>query len=158
LTPEQITVLQQAALSAPSSRGLAPWQFIFTNENKILKQLAQAKHGADFLVQAALGVVVAADPQISDVWIEDCALAAIYLQLAAQDLGLGSCWAQIRNRSHTPQLNAAAYVKQVLALPDNWEVLAVIGVGYAAEQKAPLKATNLHYDKCHWQKVGQKFP
>jgi septum formation protein len=54
--------------------------------------------GAAFLADAAMAVVVMADPLASDVWIEDASIASIMIQLQAEDLGLGSCWIQVRER------------------------------------------------------------
>ena len=42
--------------------------------------------GAAFLADAAMAVVVMADPLASDVWIEDAAIASIMIQLQAEDL------------------------------------------------------------------------
>ena len=44
-----------------------------------------------------------ADPLASDVWIEDASIASIMIQLQAEDLGLGSCWVQVRERSLLPE-------------------------------------------------------
>ena len=55
-------------------------------------------HGASFLGDAALAIVVTADPLASDVWIEDASIASLMIQLQAEDMGLGSCWIQIRER------------------------------------------------------------
>lgn len=58
--------------------------------------------GAAFLADAAMAVVVMADPLASDVWIEDASIASIMIQLQAEDLGLGSCWIQVRERLPLP--------------------------------------------------------
>ena len=55
--------------------------------------------GAAFLKDCALAVVVLANVMESDVWVEDASIASIYMQLQAEDLGLGSCWCQIRIRN-----------------------------------------------------------
>lgn len=149
---EQLTLLQEAILRSPSSRGLDPWQFIFVSEPELLQQLAAAKpHGAAFLSQAQLAVVVCADPERCDVWVEDCAIAAFSLQLAATDLGLASCWAQIRCREHDETCSAEDYVRQVVNLPDTLRVDSIIGIGAAAEQKAGHPRENLRWERIHHQ-------
>jgi len=108
---EKIQLLMEAALRAPSSMGNNPWEFIFVTERKVLEKLSAAKpHGAAFLKNAALGVVVCADPNKSTVWIEDCSIASIFLQLAAESAGLGSCWIQIRERMYDDNLASEAYI------------------------------------------------
>ena len=94
-----------------------------------------------------MAIVVCADSRKSDVWIEDASIAAIMLHLAATDLGLGSCWIQIRLRDHDPQQQAGAYVSELLDLARGLEVLSIIAIGYPDEQKEGHAADSLQYDK-----------
>ena len=99
LTQEQVVTLMKAALMAPTSKRSNAWQFIVVDEKDKLKELSYCKEQASqFIADAALAVVVVADPLASDVWIEDASIASIYLQLQAEDMGLGSCWVQVRER------------------------------------------------------------
>ena len=41
-------------------------------------------------------MVILADPNATDVWIEDASIVSIITQLMAQSLGLSSCWIQVR--------------------------------------------------------------
>ena len=66
--------------------------------------------GADFLKDAPLAIVVLADPLASDVWIEDASIASILIQLQAEDLGLGSCWIQVRERYTATGMPADEYI------------------------------------------------
>ena len=76
--------------------------------------------GAAFLKDCALAVVVLANVMESDVWVEDASIASIYMQLQAEDLGLGSCWCQIRNRQMEDDTDAAQYVRGLLDVLTNW--------------------------------------
>lgn len=99
LTQEQVVTLMKAALMAPTSKRSNAWQFIVVDDKETLKKLSFCKEQASqFIADAALAVVVTADPLASDVWIEDASIASIYLQLQAEDMGLGSCWVQLRER------------------------------------------------------------
>jgi nitroreductase len=147
---EVLDALLEAALRAPSSRGLRPWEFVVVTDPVTLKALATAKeHGAEFLAGAPLAIVVAADPRRCDVWVEDCAIAALCLQLAAVSLGLESCWAQMRLRRHADGRDAEAHVRELLDLPDHFAVDCIIGIGYPAEQKAGHPRATLPFDKIH---------
>lgn len=133
---EKQELLLEAALRSPSSRGRNPWEFILVTDPALLNGLGLAKqHGSAFLSGAPMAVVVAADPEKCDVWIEDCSIAAIILQLTAVSLGLGSCWVQIRLRPHDDDSSAESYIKELLGLPESLVVDCVIGVGYPAEVK-----------------------
>lgn len=148
IAPELVETIAEAALRAPSSRGINPWEFILVDDPAIMAQLSSAKqHGAEFLKNAPLGIVVCADSTKSDVCIEDCSIAAIIIQLTALSLGLGSCWAQIRNRRHKSGMDAEAFVKELLGMPAEIMVEAIIGIGYPAEKKLPLKAERLQWAK-----------
>jgi len=148
IAPETVELLVEAALRSPSSRGINPWHFIFVDDPALLSSLSNAKqHGAEFLKNAPLAVVVCADSTRSDVWIEDCSIAAIIIQLTAVSAGLGSCWAQIRNRQHDSELTSEAYIQHLLGLPDHIKVECVLGIGYPDEKKNPLPAAKLQYEK-----------
>ncbi len=135
--PEKVSALVEALLRSPTSRNRQPWKFVLVDEKATLQQLASAKsHGTSFFSSAPLAIVIAADPQISDVWVEDCSIAAIILQLTAEELGLKSCWAQLRLRDHNESQSASEYVRQLVNLPAGLEVPMVIAVGYPAEEKA----------------------
>lgn len=148
IEPEKIELLKEAVLRAPSSRNFDPWEFIFVNDRGILKKLALCKpHGAKFLEHAALGIVVCADQKISDVWIEDCSIASILVQMAAQSIALGSCWIQIRNRSYDENTSSEEYIKDLLNLPGNMKVESIISLGYPAEKREPVPKEELKYEK-----------
>jgi len=150
LSQPALEALREAALRAPSSRGINPWHFIFVDDSEIIARLAQSKmHGSAFLAGAPLAVVVCADSTASDVWVEDCSIAAITLHYAAADLGLGSCWAQIRNRPHTEHQSAENYLQKLLRLPEHMRVEAIIGIGIPAEPKAGHPQTSLMQDRLH---------
>ena len=148
VTPEVVETLVEAALRAPSSRGINPWEFILVDDPDLLLKLSAAKqHGAEFLKGAPLAIVVCADSSKSDVWVEDCSIAAIIIQLTAVSLGLGSCWAQIRNRQHDGEQTAENYVQELLGLPEQIRVEAILGIGHPAERKLPLAAARLQRAK-----------
>jgi len=148
IEPEKIEILKEALLRSPSSRGIDPWEFIFVDDNELLKKLAFSKpHGASFLEGAALGIVICADEQKSDVWVEDCSIASILVQMVAQSLGLGSCWIQIRNRNFDDHMTSENYIRKLLNIPDGLKVESIIALGYPAEEKEPVPQENLKYEK-----------
>lgn len=133
---EKVDLLVEAVLRSPSSRSLNPWEFVVVTDPSILGELAKAKaHGSSFMKNAPLAIVVCADPGKCDVWVEDCSIAALIAHLAATDLGLGSCWIQIRLRDHDDKVSAEEYVKKLLGLKDALSVEAIIAIGYSSEDK-----------------------
>jgi nitroreductase len=145
---EKIERLMEAALRSPSSRGINPWRFLFVTDRALLAELSRAKEsGSSFLKGASLCVVVCAAKGESDVWVEDCSIASIIMQLAGQSLGLGSCWIQIRKRMHSSNLSSEDYIKRLLNLPENLSVLSMIAFGYPDEEKRPIPSEQLEYEK-----------
>ncbi|MFO8050017.1 MAG: nitroreductase family protein [Desulfosudaceae bacterium] len=144
IDPEIQATLKEALLRSPSSRNIRPWEFVWVEDKAVLEKLSRSKpHGASFLKDAALGIVICGDSGKSDVWIEDCSIAAVIAHLTAFSLGLGSCWVQIRNRDHDGRIKAGQYVREILDLPDSLEVEAVIAVGYPAEEKEGVPLSDL---------------
>jgi nitroreductase len=135
---DKIEKILEAALLSPSSKNRKPWEFIAVTDKATLKQLSAAKPtGSTFLADAALAIVVAGNTEKSDLWIEDCSIAAIIIHLTAHDLGLGSCWVQFRERSHDENTSSSTYIKDVLHLPNHLEVECIISIGYPVEGSKP---------------------
>ncbi len=152
---EKIDQLIEAALRSPSSRGFNPWEFIVVTDKDLLEKLSKAKpHGASFLKNAPLGIVVCADPEKCDVWVEDASIASIFIHLAAESMGLGSCWIQIRKRMHDKTKTAHAYIRDLLNVPENLNVESIVAIGYPAEKKPPHRKEELQYKKVHYGLYG----
>jgi len=142
---KSLEVLIEALLRSPSSRNIKPCEFVFVDDRDLLKKLALVRgHNSQYLEHAALGIVVCADEQKSDVWIEDSSIASILVQMTALSLGLGSCWIQIRNRMYGDK-SAEAYVQGLLELPEHHKVLSIISIGYPDENKKPVAKSELNY-------------
>ncbi|WP_315087048.1 nitroreductase family protein [Bacteroides heparinolyticus] len=155
LTQEQVVALMKAVLMAPASKRSNPWQFIVVDDKEKLKELSYCKEQASqFIADAALAVVVTADPLASDVWIEDAAIASIYLQLQAEDMGLGSCWVQVRERFTAAGVPSNEYVHDVLDIPLQLQVLSVVAIGHKGMERKPFDEDHLQWEKIHLNKYG----
>ena len=149
ISEAQIKELQRAALCAPTSKNCKSWEFVFVSDKDTIKALSESKDaGAQFLEGAPLAIVVMADPQKTDVWVEDTSIAATFIQLQAEALGLGSCWAQMRLRG-TSNAPAATTIKQLLGAPAHLEVECVIGVGHKDQQRSEYTDEKLPWQQIH---------
>ena len=150
LSPEQVASILKAALMAPTSKGANAWQFVVVEDKNTLRKLAACKkHGAAFLEECTLAVVVLGDTSISDAWVEDASIASIYMQLQAEDLGVGSCWCQVRNRLTEDRHASEQYVRELLGIPDHFGVLSIIGFGHKDQERKPFDEANLLWEKVH---------
>ena len=128
--------LKEALLRSPSSRGNNCGKFFFVQDPEVIEKLSRCKeHGASFLKGAPLAVVVCGDESVSDVWVEDCSIAAIILHLAAASLGLGSCWIQVRNRRQGAERSSEDCVRGLLGIAPPLRVLAIVAIGRPDEAK-----------------------
>lgn len=147
--------LEEAVLRAPTSRNREPWQLVFVEQKELIEKLARSKaHGTRFMESAQLALVICADPEVSDVWVEDCAIAAITVQYAAESLGLKSCWGQLRLRPHDEQLSASEYVRELLGIPHGFEVPIIVGFGYPVASPEGRPREDLSWSKLHRERYG----
>lgn len=133
---EKLDSILECALRSPSSMGKRPWKIWVVTEKSVLEKASQAKpHGVDFVAEAAVAYIVTGYPKVTDMWIEDCSIVSIIIQLEAEHLGLGSCWGQIRGRMHDEKTTSSEYLKTTLGIESECEVLSIIAVGYKGEEK-----------------------
>ena len=153
LSQEQVELLLRAALMSPSSKRTNGWQFVVVDDKEMLQKLSQCKEaGAGLIAGAPLAIVVMADPMVSDVWIEDASVASLMIQLQAEDLGLGSCWVQVRERFTADGVSANEVVHELLDIPLQLQVLSIIAVGNKAQERKPFDEENLQWEKVHINK------
>lgn len=148
---ETINKIIKGALTSPSGRNIKPWQLIVVTDKEILNRLGEARGGVTAPIKnSPLGFLVLADPELTDLWIEDTSIIATVIQLTAQSLGLGSCWLQVRERLSPENKDVEKYVKNLLNIPEKYRVECMISIGYPDEEKAPHKEEQLDYDKVHY--------
>ena len=121
---------------SPSSKRSNPWQFVVVDDKETLQKLSLCKEmGASFLKDATLGIVVMADPLVSDVWIEDASTAAMTILYQAEDLGLGACWVQIRDRQDANGTDSESIIRDILSLPESKRVVCLIALGHKGMER-----------------------
>jgi nitroreductase len=145
---EKIDHIMEAALRSPSGRAARPWTFVVVTNQEVIQKLSVAKPGsAAFLKDAPVAVVVCGDPSVSGLWVEDCSIAAVTMQYAAQALGLGSRWVHMRGPNFSEGKTSSQYVVELLGLPENLSVECIIAIGYPGEEMHPYKKEELKFDR-----------
>ena len=76
--------------------------------------------------------------------------------MAATDLGLGSCWIQLRRRDYEDSKTAGEYASGILGLPAKLVVSAIMAIGYPAQQPPPHANASLQRDKVSFNRYGNK--
>jgi len=127
-TPLPVELVRQilnAGRRAQSSKNTQPWQFIAIQDRPTLERLSKLGTYANHLAGAALGVaLVTPDPGQRWSILFDAGQAAAYMQLAAWDLGIGSCLATIYD------LDAA---RALLGFPSEMVCHVAVSFGYPAD-------------------------
>ncbi len=125
LTDQQVRRILNAGRRAQSSKNTQPWQFIAIRERERLEALSQLGTYAGHLAGAALGVAILT-PDPAQRWsiMFDAGQAAAYMQLAAWEMGIGSCPATI----YQPEKARA-----LLGFPAEWHLRVALSFGYPAE-------------------------
>lgn len=142
-TPEDIAAecmqnILEAALMSPTSKGLHSYSFCVVENPELLTRLSAAKTiGGQFVAEAKCAIVVAADPAISDVWIEDASTAAMSMLYQAEDLGLGACWVQVRARENSNGQDSEDIVREILSLPNHLRIVCMVVLGHKGMERKP---------------------
>lgn len=147
---EKLEKILQAAQLAPSGKNTRPWEFVVVEEKETLQKLGGCrKPSQPFLPEAPLAIVVLADRQKTDTWIEDASIACTMIQLEAECLGLGSCWVQIRLRESNQEMSSEDYVRELLGIPEHMGVLSIIAIGYPENRPAAHTLEEVKQEKIH---------
>lgn len=150
---EDVKMILRAGLMSPTSKGQRAWQFVVVGNKADLEKLSDAKDlGGAFIKDAAMAIVVLGDPMQNDCWVEDGSIAAITMQYQAEELGIGSCWVQMRGRGLSDGTTADMVIQGVLGIPENLSCLCVLALGRKADERKlqnedKLKWENVHVDK-----------
>lgn len=152
LPKEVIVEILKAGLLAPTSKNKRPVEFIVVENEENICKLAKCKDkGSVGLETAPCAIVVASDSDKSDVWVEDASIAATYMQLQIEKLGLGSVWIQMRKRFNDNG-DAENEVRRILNIPDNYGIVCILAVGYKNEYIRPYEDNDIDILKVHYEK------
>jgi len=151
-TPLPEAVLERilrAGRRAQSSKNTQPWQFILVRDAERLRALARLGPYADHLAGAPAAVIlITPDPKQRWSILFDAGQAAAYMQLAAWEMGIGSCPASIY------ELEKA---RQILGFPAEWHLRIALSFGYPLKEEKltepPKKGGRAALDEIvHWEK------
>ena len=139
ISKEQIDLLLEAAMRAPSACNTRPWEFIVVQERAVLDSIRKAHPYTGMLETASLAIIVMALPetQVKDIdrgyYPQDCGAATENILLQALDLGLGTCWCGVYPKEH--RINDMQKILDTTGTP-----FCIIAVGVPDENPDPRGA------------------
>ena len=153
IAKEKLDKILQAGLLSASGRSRKPWEFVVVQEKETLEKLSHCRVGAaKMLENAGCAILVFANPEKTDVWVEDCSIAMSNMHLTAADQGVGSCWIQIRNRnSRKDGMTSEAFLKELFSLEEKYAVEAILSLGIPAQERPPLQLDERLWEKVHFE-------
>jgi len=136
LPEEVLQQILEAGRQAPSAVNRQPFRFIVVNDHDLLKNLCDNLINR-FVKHAPIVIVGCADVKslLTGKWaIVDTSIAMQNMVIAAWALGIGSCWIGGCNEKE---------IKKLLKIPDKWKFVALLTLGYPAEQPKPRRKRQL---------------
>ncbi len=125
ISKDEVDQILNAGRRAQSAKNRQPWEFIAIQDRAVLEPLSKLGTWAGHLARAALGVaILTPDPAIRWSIMFDAGQAAAYMQLAAWELGIGSCLATI----YEPDA-----ARELLGFPTEMHLNVAISFGYPAD-------------------------
>jgi nitroreductase len=137
---EVLRNILEAGRLAPSAMNAQPWHFIVI-KNQETKYALSHRRWTGFVKDCAFVIVGCGEKQ--RYWSKvDVTIALQNMVLAAEAQGLGSCWIGDFDNSE---------VKELLGIPSNLSVVALVAFGYPAKKPALKTKKNLeeivHYER-----------
>lgn len=132
---EIIEAIIGMAGTAPSSKNSKSSQFMVIEDKDTLLAMSEMRSSGSALIQgAACAIVVLGDTSKTDLWVENASISATFIQLAATNFGLGSCWVHVngrpRDKKDESKGSAEDYLRELLAIKEGYKPLCIIAIGY----------------------------
>lgn len=151
ISKDQLNKILEAGLLAPTSRNLKPCNFLIVSNKDTLKELSEVKeHGSKFLADADKAIVVVADSQLADTWIEDSSIALGYMHLMASSIDVGSCWIQIRLRKSSDGEDAEKLVRDIVKIDDFYRIVGILALGMPKDEIEGHTLEDINKNKVHY--------
>ena len=149
LTEDVMRAILNSGRRSQSSKNEQTWHFIAIQDKEILKALSQCGQWAGHIAGAALAVaILTPEPTAKFQTMFDAGQAAAYMQLAAWELGIGSCPASIYESEKA---------REILGFPSELHLRIVLSFGYPADEEklsaTPKKGGRRSLEEIiHWEK------
>ena len=127
LPEDTVNTIVNAGRRAQSSKNTQPWHFIIIQDKSTLISLSQLGNWAGHIAGAAMTVaILTPHPDIRFSIMFDAGQSAAYMQLAAWELGVGSCLATIYETEKA---------RELMGFPEDLHIRIAISFGYPVNER-----------------------
>ena len=138
---ELLDAIVKVAQTAPSSRNSKSSAFMIIEDRDTLDALSQMRdYGASPLKSAQAAIIVMGDESKTDLWVDNCAISATFIQLAVTAMDLVSCWIHINGRlclkDEPDGRKSDDYVRELLGIREGLRPYCAVAIGYPEEVPA----------------------
>lgn len=126
---QAVYTILEGARWAPSGKNGQPWRFVIVKEKEIKNRIADCSIYKEWMREADTYIVIYLDKESSYNYKKDLQAIGAAIEnicLQASSMGIGTCWiGEILEKERE--------VNKIINVPDTYELMAVICVGYADE-------------------------
>jgi len=143
VSQELIEKVVDAGRRAPTARNEQPWEFVVVTDAQMRSSLAAICDYGKFIKESPVCIVTFC--RDTKYYLEDGCAAIENMLVAAEALGLGTCWVAGDKKEY------ASTIAEKLGVPNTHRLIGLVAMGYAADsgqatKKRPLSEV-LHMEK-----------
>lgn len=141
LSEEQLNIILEAGMLAPSAGNQQPWHFIVVKDRELLQGIPTVHPYAKMCNEASLALIVCGDhtkEKHKGFWVQDCSAATQNILLAIRALGLGAVWVGV-----FPREERVSQLKTFLNIPTHLTPLCIIPIGYPTLEQQKIERFDL---------------
>lgn len=149
---KELEELLMYSTMGPSNGNSHPVEFIVVDDKEKIEQLSEMESFATlYLKEAPCIVIVMANTEICKTWVEECSIAAAYLQLLAKEKGLATAWINVKEGTTAAKMEFEEYFRETFSLPQKYRALCLIPIGYpkggTKDHETYDMAEKVHYNE-----------
>ena len=148
ISKDKLEKIIQAGLLAPTSRNRKPCELVVVQDKQTLKKLSKSKKSGSAMIEKChTAIVVFADSQKADTWIEDSSIMLAYMDLMANELGIGSCWCQSHLRYTFEGKSSEVYIRELFEKEENYRIVGILSLGIPKNNLEPHQLSEVEWNR-----------
>jgi len=144
---DELATLVDAGRLAATARNVQPWEFVVVTDPGTRQRLADVSDHGKFMAECPAVIVVLCKE--TKYYVEDGSAAVQNILLAAEAIGLASCWIAGDKKAYAPT------VVKLLGASAEYKLVAFVAVGHRAGETARADKRSLD-DVIHWEEFRKR--